>query len=190
MTSLKKSAAALAGAAMFALLFAGAAGSLMAQGANPIAVIETNLGTITLELAKDKAPKTVANFTAYAKSGFYRGTIFHRVISGVIQGGGFTADMQKKPTQPPIPNEGGNGLSNVRGAVAMARLSDPNSATSQFFIDLKDNTPYDALKYAVFAKVTSGMEVVDKIAAVPTGTKGSYTNVPLQPVIIKNVTVK
>jgi cyclophilin family peptidyl-prolyl cis-trans isomerase len=197
MASIKNSAAALAAAALLTLLIAGLAGSANAQSANPVAVIETNLGNITVELYKDKAPKTVANFIAYAKSGFYRGTIFHRVIGSAIQGGGFTADMQKKPTQPPIPNEAANGLSNVRGTLAMARTGDPNSATSQFFINTKDNTPYDhrgntpsEMGYAVFAKVTAGMDVVEKIQAVPTGTKGSYNNVPLQPVVIKNITIK
>ncbi len=128
------------------------------------------------------------------KSGFYRGTIFHRVIGSAIQGGGFTQDMQKKPTQPPIPNEAANGLSNVRGTLAMARTGDPNSATSQFFINTRDNTPYDhrgntpaEFGYAVFGKVIAGMDVVEKMQAVPTGTKSGYNNVPLRPILILDI---
>jgi len=175
----------------------GACGHARAAG-NPVVVIETSMGDMTVELFQDKAPKSVANFLAYAKSGFYRGTIFHRVIRNfMIQGGGFTPDMTRKPTQPPIANEAANGLSNDRGTLAMARTQDVNSATAQFFINTKDNpglnhtgTTADKFGYAVFGKVTAGMEVVEKIEATATGSKGSYNNVPLQPVIIKNVRLK
>ncbi len=167
------------------------------KAANPVVVMDTSEGTITLELFRNKAPKSVDNFLAYVKSGFYKGTIFHRVIKGfMIQGGGFTADMTKKPTQPPIPNEAANGLSNTRGTIAMARTSDVNSATAQFFINTVDNvaldhrgnTP-DAFGYAVFGKVTKGMEVVDKIEKASTGPKGAYENVPLKPIVIKDVRI-
>ncbi|MFO1371009.1 MAG: peptidylprolyl isomerase [Candidatus Competibacteraceae bacterium] len=162
--------------------------------------LETSLGDITVELADDKAPKTVENFLTYAREGFYNGTIFHRVIDGfMIQGGGFSADFQEKPTHAPIANEANNGLKNLRGTIAMARTSDPQSATAQFFINVKDNPPLDhqaptsqGWGYAVFGKVTGGMEVVDKIRQVPTGNGGPnnrFQNVPVTPVVIKSVTV-
>jgi len=154
--------------------------------------IQTNLGKFVVELYPEKAPITVKNFLRYVDEGFYNGTIFHRVIPGfVIQGGGFTTDLTPKPTHPPIQNEAGNGLKNERGTIAMARTSEIHSATSQFYINLKDNpfldytspTP-EGYGYAVFGRVISGMEVVDKIATIPTGTQKGMANVPLQPVII------
>ena len=159
--------------------------------------IATSMGTITAELDEEKAPLTVANFAEYAKAGHYDGTIFHRVIPNfMIQGGGFDPDLKQKPTRAPIALESKNGLTNVRGSVAMARTSVPDSATAQFFINLKDNafldsanTP-DGTGYAVFGKVVSGMDVVDKIWAVPTGNKGPHQNVPVTPVIIRKATLE
>ena len=162
----------------------------------PVVRLETSKGTIVLELDADKAPKTVANFVEYVKAGFYDGTIFHRVIPGfMIQGGGFTADMQQKTTREPIVNEAANGLANKRGTIAMARTSDPNSATAQFFINLKDNAfldkanAQDGAGYCVFGRVTKGMDVVDAIAAVQTATIGGYQNVPMQAVTVKKATL-
>lgn len=161
------------------------------------ATIETSMGSITLELDEVKAPVTVKNFLDYAKAGHYDGTIFHRVIDGfMIQGGGFTKAMDQKPTKAPIKNEAANGLKNARGTIAMARTMIVDSATSQFFINLVDNGfldfrgPHPSMYgYAVFGKVTSGMDVVDKIAAVRTGNHGMHQNVPVEPVTIKKVTV-
>ena len=156
-------------------------------------LMETSKGNITLELDQEKAPKTVENFLRYADEGFYNDTIFHRVISGfMIQGGGLTAEMVKKPTHEPVTNEAKNGLKNVRGSIAMARTSDPHSATSQFFINHKDNAALDypsrdGWGYCVFGKVTAGMDVVDAIAAVPTGVKNGRRNVPTESVFIKSV---
>ncbi len=152
---------------------------------------------MVLELDPVKAPKTVENFIAYVKSGFYDGTIFHRVIPGfMVQGGGFTADMKQKPTQPPIVNEADNGLKNLRGTLSMARTNDPGSATSQFFINVVDNKFLDftgknpaGWGYAVFAKVLDGMDVVDKIVAVKTGNRGPLANVPETAVEIKKATL-
>ncbi len=159
--------------------------------------LATSQGDIVLQLDAQKAPKTVANFVQYVQSGHYDGTIFHRVIDGfMIQGGGMDPAMHEKPTRPPIPLEARNGLSNVRGSVAMARTADPNSATAQFFINLKDNLFLDAANardgngYAVFGRVVEGMDVVDKIRALPTGNVGPYQNVPLQPVTIKKATLE
>ena len=161
------------------------------------ATIETSKGTITLELDGEKAPATVANFAEYAKSGFYDGTIFHRVIDGfMIQGGGFTRDMNQKETRKPIMIESMNGLSNARGTIAMARTMDPNSATSQFFINLVDNDFLDAANaqdrwgYTVFGRVTKGMDVVDRISRVRTGYRRGHNDVPVTPVTILSVDVK
>jgi peptidyl-prolyl cis-trans isomerase A (cyclophilin A) len=159
--------------------------------------LATSLGDIVIELDAAKAPKTVENFVAYVKAGHYNGTVFHRVIpTFMIQGGGMTADMKEKPTRAPIPLESKNGLSNVRGSIAMARTNDPNSATSQFFINVKDNDRLDAANardgngYAVFGKVVSGMEVVDKIRDVPTGARGMHDDVPLSAITINKATLE
>jgi peptidyl-prolyl cis-trans isomerase A (cyclophilin A) len=158
--------------------------------------LSTSVGDIVVELDKDKAPKTVDNFVQYVKAGHYDGTVFHRVIDNfMIQGGGMSADMNEKPTRAPIPLESRNGLANVRGTVAMARTMDPNSATSQFFINVKDNAFLDQANardgngYAVFGRVVEGMDVVDKIKGVPTGNKGGHQNVPVQPVVINKATL-
>ena len=156
------------------------------------------MGTITLELDNEKAPATVANFIEYAKTGHYDGTIFHRVIDGfMIQGGGFTKDMNQKPTGEPIRNEAMNGLKNMRGTIAMARTMVVDSATSQFFINLVDNDFLDfrsptpqGFGYAVFGKVIDGMDVVDQIAKVGTGDCGPHQNVPTTPVVIRKVTIE
>jgi peptidyl-prolyl cis-trans isomerase B (cyclophilin B) len=169
-----------------------------AAAKNPVAVIETSKGVIEVELDAAKAPKSVANFVEYANGGFYDGTVFHRVIPDfMIQGGGLTPDLKKKDTRAPIPNEADNGLKNVNGTIAMARTSDPNSATSQFFINVKDNAFLDhrdkspqGWGYAVFGKVTKGMEVVEAIEAVPTTVKDGMRDVPVDDVIIKKVTIK
>src|SRR5690349_20242432 len=159
-------------------------------------LIKTSLGDLTVELYADKAPKSVENFLAYAKSGFYDGTIFHRVIADfMIQGGGFTADLRQKKTRAPVVNESKNGLSNLRGTLAMARTADPNSATAQFFINTVDNQRLDYAGdanpgYCVFGKVTAGLDVVDKIRAVPTGAQGPFrSDVPTTAVVIEKVTV-
>jgi cyclophilin family peptidyl-prolyl cis-trans isomerase len=156
-------------------------------------VIKTSMGDIHLELYPDQAPATVENFLEYAQSGFYDGTIFHRVISHfMIQGGGFTPDMQKKGTREPIPNESNNGLSNRRGTIAMARLPQPHSATAQFFINVQNNMNLDykggnQWGYAVFGKVTEGLDVVDDIRYVQTASKPPFSDVPVEPVIIEQV---
>ena len=159
--------------------------------------LATSMGDIVVELDREKAPKTVDNFVQYVKAGHYNGTVFHRVIGNfMIQGGGFKADMSEKPTRAAIPLEARNGLSNVRGTVAMARTAVPDSATAQFFINVQDNPFLDAANardgngYAVFGKVVEGMDVVDRIKAVPTGSKGPYENVPVQPVTIKTATLE
>ncbi len=160
--------------------------------------MKTSMGPITLELDPDKAPKTVKNFVTYVKEGYYDGTIFHRVIPDfMIQGGGYTPDMKRKETHAPIPNEADNGLKNDRGSIAMARTGDPHSATAQFFINLKDNDflnfrSKDARGwgYAVFGKVTKGMDVVDNIAAQPTGRlPNGMADVPRKAIIIEKVTL-
>ena len=167
-------------------------GSKMTADKNPTVVITTSMGTIEAELYADKAPESVKNFIAYAESGHYNDTVFHRVIKGfMIQGGGMTADMNQKPTKPPIKNEADNGLKNTNGTLAMARTSVVDSATSQFFINVKDNGFLDEGDgYAVFGHVVSGMDVVKKIEAVATTTKGPYENVPATPVTIKKATLE
>ena len=168
-----------------------------AKAANPRVELDTTLGKIVIELDPAKAPKTVENFLGYVKSGYYDGTIFHRVIPGfMIQGGGFTPEMKQKATQPPIPNEADNGLKNKRGTLSMARTNDPGSATSQFFINVNDNRSLDHTAktaggwgYAVFAKVVEGMEVADKIVNVPRGNVGPYGDVPNTTVEIKKATL-
>ena len=165
-----------------------------AANGNPKVEFDTSKGIMVIELYPDKAPQTVQNFLAYVDAGFYDGTIFHRVIPNfMIQGGGFTADMNQKPTNAPIKNEADNGLQNQRGTLAMARTSDPDSATGQFFINSVDNdflnfkskTP-QGWGYAVFGKVVEGLEVVDAISAVETGTRGMHRDVPLEPVVVNS----
>ena len=159
--------------------------------------MKTNYGTIVLELNPEKAPKTVANFLAYAKDGFYDGTLFHRIIDKfVIQGGGFGPGMTQKMTRPPIENEANNGLRNARGTLAMARATDPHSATSQFFVNIVDNdflnytAPTPAgWGYCVFGKVIDGMHIVDQIKGVVTGSKLGHKDVPLSDVIIEKIQV-
>ena len=166
-----------------------------AATAAPRVEMQTTLGKITLELDAAKAPKSVENFLQYARSGQYDGTIFHRVIDGfMIQGGGFTKEMNEKPTKAPIANEAKNGLKNLRGSITMARRADPHSATAQFFINHRDNPnldypAHDGWGYAVFGKVTEGMDVVDKIAKAKTGNRGMHQNVPAEPIIIESVKV-
>ncbi len=159
--------------------------------------LHTNFGDIKVELDFDKAPKTAENFKQYAEDGFYNGTIFHRVIDGfMIQGGGFDKDMQQKETRAPIENEADNGLKNENGTLAMARTMDPHSASAQFFINVKDNgflnhtgKNTQGWGYCVFGKVTEGMDVVEKIKGVKTGNHGQHQDVPVESVIIENVTV-
>ncbi len=171
-----------------------------ASSKHPIVVMDTTMGTIRIEVYTDKAPITAKNFLAYVNSGFYNGTIIHRVVPGfVIQGGGYTETMAPKTTQPAIKNESKNGLKNLRGTLSMARYTDPDSATSQFFINLGDNSNLDPESaqggwgYAVFAKVTVGMDVVDKIAGVKTATRSvmgtPFENVPVQAVVVKSAKV-
>jgi cyclophilin family peptidyl-prolyl cis-trans isomerase len=165
---------------------------------NPIVDIETSMGTITVELFKDQAPVSVANFLEYARDGFYPGTVFHRVVPGyVIQGGGFTSALVEKGTRPPIQNEATNGLSNRRGTLAMARTRSLRSATSQFYINLSNNPSLDhagfspdVFGYAVFGRVIAGMDVVDRIGQVKTGVRDGMDDVPVDPVVITKVTEK
>jgi len=158
-------------------------------------LLATSAGDITLQLDAEKAPKTVANFLDYVKSGHYAGTVFHRVMDGfMIQGGGFTPDMVQKPTRAPIPLEARSGLKNERGTIAMARTSAPDSATSQFFINVVDNPRLDYPNpdgngYAVFGRVVAGMDVVDKIRAVETGNAKGHQNVPVKPVLIRSASI-
>jgi peptidyl-prolyl cis-trans isomerase A (cyclophilin A) len=161
----------------------------------PRVKLATSAGDIVVELAPDKAPRTVENFLQYVKDKHYDGTVFHRVIDGfMIQGGGFTADMQQKPTRAPIPLEANNGLKNDKYTIATARTGNPNSATSQFFINVKDNTMLnapspDGYGYAVFGKVVTGTEVVDKIRAARTGNKGGMQDVPVETITIQSATM-
>lgn len=166
--------------------------ALPARAADPIVEVKTSVGSFTLQLDAAHAPLSTANFLDYVDKKFYDGTIFHRVIPGfMVQGGGFGPDMTEKQAGAPIHNEGTNGLHNLRGTIAMARTSDPDSATAQFYINVVDNASLDATPdapgYAVFGKVISGMDVVDKIVGVQTTTKGMYEDVPVRPVVIESV---
>ncbi len=189
--------------AVLAFAVSGVTGSIQAQeeketvseSKNVNLVMETSKGTIKIELDAEKAPNTVANFVKYVEKGHFDGLIFHRVIPNfMIQGGGFTPDMNQKATDAPIKIESKNGLKNVRGSLAMARTSDPNSASSQFFINLKDNSfldypGQDGYGYTVFGKVTEGMDAVDEIAKVPTGRKNGMGDVPTEAVVITSVKI-
>ena len=159
---------------------------------HPIIVMKTNMGTIEITLDAEKAPVTVQNFLSYAEESFYDSTIFHRVIPRfMIQGGGFDVFMKEKVTKPPIKNESGNGLTNKRGSIAMARRSDLNSATCQFYINHRNNYQLDEMKYAVFGEVTNGIDVVDKIANVETRNMGGgFQNIPVKSVVIESVKIK
>lgn len=163
-------------------------------GEKPFVVFDTSMGSFTMELEPEKAPESVKNFLQYVDDGFYDGTVFHRVIPGfVVQGGGFSPDLAKKPTRGPVVSEASNGLKNVTGSVAMARTSDPDSATSQFYVNLKDNQALDhrdmsrsGIGYTVFGHVTDGMDVVQNIANVPRGNKNGMGDVPNEPVVINS----
>ncbi len=185
--------------ASLCLVLALASGALVEGAEDPVVVIETSMGDITVRLNPNKAPGSVENFLAYVNDGYYDGTIFHRVISNfMIQGGGFTADFQKKSTRAAIKNEAGNGLKNRRGTIVMARTNEIHSATSQFFINVQDNDSLNykgpsaqAYGYAVFGSVTDGMDVVDKIRKVKTGSKGPFPkDVPAETVLIKTIRLK
>jgi cyclophilin family peptidyl-prolyl cis-trans isomerase len=180
-----------------AMIFVGGLALAQTPAANPKVLLKTSKGDMTLELYAAQAPITVKNFLTYVNDKFYDGTIFHRVMAGfMIQGGGLTADMSEKVTRPAIKNEAGNGLKNHRGTIAMARLPEPDTASSQFFINLvnndglnhKDNS-VEGFGYCVFGKVIAGMDVVDAIAKVPTGNKRGHANVPIEPVTILSATV-
>lgn len=181
-----------------ATLIVAAIVSISAHAANPQIELKTSAGTLVIELYPEKAPKTVENFLRYVNDGFYKGTLFHRVIPGfMIQGGGFTQDYQQKPTREPVTNEAANGLSNAVGTLAMARTPDPHSATAQFFINVADNTFLDyrapnqrGYGYCVFGKVLRGMDIAEKIVAAPTGPGGPFpSDVPRTPVIIEDARV-
>ncbi len=181
------------GAVVVSVALAGWTGDALAQKVR----LATSLGDIVVALDRDKAPRTVDNFLQYVKAGHYDGTVFHRVIENfMIQGGGMKPDLSEKPTRAPIPLESRNGLSNLRGTIAMARTMVPDSATAQFFINVKDNGFLDASQsrdghgYAVFGKVIEGLDVVDRIKAVPTTTKGPYENVPSTDVVIRKATLE
>lgn len=180
------------------VLVLGVPGQAAEQPAPTVVVIQTNMGNIEVELNAEKAPSTVQNFLQYVNSHFYDGTIFHRVIYGfMIQGGGFTKEMEQKETRGPITSESNNGLKNDRGTIAMARTGNPHSATCQFYINTRDNTPLNykaptmqGYGYTVFGKVTSGMDVVDKIEMVKTVSKGYVDDVPANLVMIEKISVK
>lgn len=180
------------------ILFACLLVPVAAADESPRVRMTTSAGDIVLSLDAERAPETVENFLQYVRGGFYDGTIFHRVIPDfMIQGGGFTPDMDRKQTDAPIPNEADNGLKNVRGTIAMARTSEPHSATSQFFINVKDNPPLDHTAksgrgwgYAVFGRVVEGMDVVDRIKEVPTTVRGYHRNVPVEPIIIESAVIE
>ena len=163
----------------------------------PVVELDTNMGAIVIELNEEKAPKTVENFLNYVKSGHYDGTIFHRIIDGfMIQGGGMDAEMNEKATNAPVENEADNGLKNDAGTIAMARTQDPHSATSQFFVNVQDNDflnhsgkNMQGWGYTVFGKVTSGMDVIEKMRGVPTGRFGMHADVPKEPVVINSATI-
>jgi peptidyl-prolyl cis-trans isomerase A (cyclophilin A) len=179
------------------LACAGIAGAAETAAKNPVVLMQTSMGTIKLELFAQKAPLSVKNFLDYVAGGFYDGTVYHRVIPNfMIQGGGFTADMNQKSTVTPVKNEADNGLKNLRGTIAMARTMVIDSATAQFFINVKDNgflnhsdKTIKGYGYAVFGKVVEGMDVVDKIAAVRTGVRKGVPDVPLMPVVIESIKV-
>ena len=181
---------------MMAMILLAGAGDVWA--ASPRVQMDTSMGVIVLELSPHRAPQTVENFLQYVNDGFYDDTVFHRVIRNfMIQGGGLTADMQRKIARPPINNEADNGLKNRKGSIAMARTGDPHSATAQFFINTKDNPNLDHQQktaqgwgYCVFGRVVKGMDVVSAIEAVKTGTRNGYRDVPLKPVVIRSVTLE
>lgn len=170
---------------------------LSALAQNPQVEVKTSMGSFTLELNQDKAPKSVANFLQYMKEGFFKDTVFHRVIDGfMIQGGGFDRKMQQKSTRAPIDNEAGNGLKNDTGTIAMARTSAPHSATAQFYINVADNAALNHREptpqgygYAVFGRVSKGMDVVMRIAKVATGSSGPHQDVPVKPIMIESITL-
>jgi len=170
----------------------GSCGSAESANKKPVVVLDTTLGQIQIELNPEKAPITVKNFQDYVAAGHYNGLVFHRVIPGfMVQGGGMTPDLMPRKTKAPIKNEAANGLKNERGTIAMARTGDPDSATSQFFINVADNKSLDRPNpdghgYAVFGKVTKGMDVVDKIVGAETGNQGPHQNVPVKPIFIKS----
>jgi cyclophilin family peptidyl-prolyl cis-trans isomerase len=182
--------------AVLTILVAGSASVADAATANPRVRLETTAGAIVLELDVERAPLTVDNFLRYVRAGFYDGTVFHRVITNfVVQGGGYGADYQAKSPRPPIPNESGNGLSNRRGTVGLARMQPPHSGDSQFYINLADNLGLDPLPsrwgYTVFGRVVEGMDVVDSISHVATGPVGPFpSDVPLKPILLQKVTIE
>lgn len=182
---------------LIVLMFLAASTGIFAAG-NPVVIMKTSMGNVEIELFQDKAPATVVNFLSYVNSGFYNGTIFHRVIGNfMIQGGGFTPGMGEKKTLPPVKNEAANGISNLTGTVAMARTMEPQSATAQFFINVADNRFLDyksptteGYGYCVFGRVVKGMDVVERIKRVQTGNKGYFQDVPLQDVVIYSISKK